>query len=104
MRLLLIAFAASLFLSVLGCSRPIRYKTYRMFTGTCPGACDYYVMCKQRQGDEVGASLQAACVNECSQVFSSPDSIIAFESLLCEDAVAFVEGEHGREPGTAFVP
>lgn len=105
MHRLLLALAGSLLLlSSLSCSRPIRYKTYRMFTGTCPGACDYYVTCKQRQGDEVSESLQAACVDECSQIFSSSDVIIAFESLLCEDAIAFVEGSSGREPGAALAP
>ncbi len=72
------------------------------FTGTCSGACDYYAHCKARSGEKIGPEVQTACVTECTEVFSSRQSILAFESLVCEDAVAFVEGQSGRAPGEPF--
>jgi hypothetical protein len=72
---------------------------YQQLTGTCNGACEYYLACKQVGGGSVSEPMHHACVSECGEVFSSKDSIMAFESLACEDAVAFVEGSSGRAPG-----
>ncbi len=57
-------------------------------TGTCDGACAYYLGCKH--ADEPTA--RARCVTECEDVFATPDTIATFESLSCQDAVEFVDG------------
>jgi hypothetical protein len=57
-------------------------------TGTCKGACDHYVECKR------GASKQdrTRCETECPDVFSDRDSLMAYESLTCQNAVEYVDG------------
>lgn len=67
----------------------VRTFTGRTVTGTCAGACDHYSRCKP------GSTPQdrSRCLVECPQVFSDRDSLGAYESLSCEDAVAFVEGD-----------
>ncbi|HEY1547352.1 MAG TPA: hypothetical protein VGG28_06010, partial [Kofleriaceae bacterium] len=57
-------------------------------TGTCTGACDHYVECKpgHEQLD------RDRCAHECPNVFADPDSLMAFESLSCKDAVEYVDG------------
>ncbi len=57
-------------------------------TGTCKGACDHYVECKR------GASKQdrMRCEAECPDVFSDRDSLMAYESLSCQNAVEYVDG------------
>jgi len=77
-----------------GCAKP-RYVVYRRVTGTCEGACSYYLACK-RSDDSVA---HAACVNECREIFDSSETLKEFERLECKDAVAFVEGSSGRGPG-----
>lgn len=72
---------------------------HRRLTGTCTGACDHYLSCKQQQGTRVVDDDYQACELECQDVFSSDDSLRAFESLSCDDAVAYVEGPSGRMPG-----
>ena len=67
----------------------------RQLTGTCTGACGYYMSCKGSDDPE----LYRACVGECGDVFSDPVSIKAFESLYCPDVVAYIEGPSGHEPG-----
>ena len=69
-------------------------------TGTCAGACDHYLWCKAQYGDKIDERSRQTCELECPQVFSGPESLAAFESLTCDDTVAFVEGESGRGPGT----
>jgi hypothetical protein len=64
----------------------------RQLTGTCAGACDLYVACKQ------DASVTQACVAECQEVFTDTESLRMFESLECEKVIAFVEGPSGRAP------
>ena len=56
-------------------------------TGTCAGACAHYAGCKD---DPEGA--EARCARECPDVFSDEDSLRAYESLACEDAVEYVDG------------
>jgi hypothetical protein len=58
----------------------------RKLTGTCEGACDHYIECKDGGGDA------GACVAECRQVFSDDESLRAFESLSCADTIEYVEG------------
>lgn len=77
-----------------GCAKP-RYIVYRKVTGTCEGACSYYLACK-RSDDQIA---HQSCVSECQEIFSSAETIKDFERLECEDAVAFVEGDSGRGPG-----
>lgn len=81
------------------CVRRAPVVQYERLTGTCEGACNYYLACKQAEGDEISENTQQACVLECNEVFNSKEPIVAFESLACEDAVAFVEGSSGRAPG-----
>lgn len=57
-------------------------------TGTCKGACDHYVECKPgaQKADRV------RCETECPDVFSDRDSLMAYESLSCKNAVEYVDG------------
>jgi hypothetical protein len=57
-------------------------------TGTCPGACDHYAECKPGQVDRE----RARCNSECPEVFSDRDSLMAYESLSCKDAVEYIDG------------
>jgi len=57
-------------------------------TGTCDGACQHYMACK------AGGTPtdRTRCNVECPDVFSDRDSLMAYESLACPDAVDFVDG------------
>jgi len=91
------SFVGFLVLAVLaGCAKP-RYVVYHRLTGTCEGACGYYLACK-RSDDE---RAREACVAECREIFSTSETLKDFERLECEDAIAFVEGSSGRGPGEA---
>jgi hypothetical protein len=57
-------------------------------TGTCDGACSHYVSCKAG----AGPLERKRCTTECPDVFSDRDSLMAYESLSCTDAVEFVDG------------
>jgi hypothetical protein len=70
---------------IAGC---VKGGTPRRITGTCGGACDYYLACKHN--DDPAAREQ--CVLECREVFSDKRSLKAFESLTCKDAIEFVDG------------
>jgi hypothetical protein len=61
-------------------------------TGTCKGACDHYIECKTgaRKEDRV------RCEAECPEVFSDRDSLMAYESLSCRNAVEYVDGTQPR--------
>jgi hypothetical protein len=61
-------------------------------TGTCSGACAHYVACKPGAGD----AERDRCRAECPEVFDDRDSLIAFESLSCADAVEYVDGTQAR--------
>jgi hypothetical protein len=71
-------------------------------TGTCTGACDLYLWCKAESGQEVAERAKDTCELECAEVFSGAEPLAAFESLSCEDAIAFVEGQSGRGPGAVL--
>jgi hypothetical protein len=90
----LIAALAALGL-IAGCAGRSGRPDHHVLTGTCEGACEHYMACKETSDQGVFQ----ACAAECPQVFSSPDSLRAFESLRCDDAVVYVEGESGRGPG-----
>jgi hypothetical protein len=58
-------------------------------TGTCDGACAHYVECKPGHADADGER----CRTECPGVFADRDSLMAYESLSCTDAVEYVDGK-----------
>lgn len=64
-------------------------------TGTCDGACAHYIECKS------GATThdRARCNTECPEVFSDADSLMAYESLSCPDAVEYVDGKSPKAAG-----
>lgn len=82
-----------------GCVNRSRGPVFGRPTGTCAGACDHYLWCKAQYGDEIDERSRQTCELECPEVFSGAESLAAFESLTCDDTVAFVEGESGRGPG-----
>lgn len=61
-------------------------------TGTCDGACAHYVSCKSGAGTDA----RRRCNQECPEVFSDRDSLMAYESLSCADAVEYVDGSSKR--------
>ena len=65
-------------------------------TGTCDGACSHYVQCKSG----AGAFEKRRCDQECPDVFSDRDSLMAYESLSCPDAVEYVDGSSKRTAST----
>lgn len=66
----------------------VRKFTEPRLTGTCEGACAHYLECKPGHPSHDGDRCRA----ECPGVFQDPDSLMAFESLSCKDAVEFVDG------------
>ncbi len=61
-------------------------------TGTCDGACAHYIECKPGHADRD----RMRCTSECPQVFSDRDSLMAYESLSCQDAVEYIDGTSPR--------
>ncbi|MBS1123599.1 MAG: hypothetical protein H6Q90_5827 [Deltaproteobacteria bacterium] len=61
-------------------------------TGTCDGACEHYVACKPGHSD--GARRE--CTAECPEVFEDRDSLMAYESLTCPDAVEYIDGRSAK--------
>lgn len=61
-------------------------------TGTCDGACAHYTGCK------TGATRadRDRCVAECPDVFADRDSLMAYESLSCANAVEYVDGSQKK--------
>ena len=70
----------------------VRKLTGPRITGTCAGACDHYIECKSGHL----ASDRIRCESECPNVFSDSDSLMAYESLSCPNAVEFVDGNSSR--------
>jgi hypothetical protein len=70
----------------------VRRFTAPGLTGTCDGACAHYVECKP------GHSKldRDRCLAECPDVFSDRDSLMTYESLVCEDAVDYVDGSAAK--------
>ena len=86
------AVAAAVAVALSGCV--VRYLRGPTLTGTCAGACDHYVGCR-----DGGDDLRAACLAECPAVFTDAETLMAFESLSCSDTVEYVEGPAGRPLG-----
>ncbi len=84
---LAIAAAATL----LGCT-VVRHFSSPQLTGTCDGACAHYVQCKPGHSDADGRRCRA----ECPDVFSDRDSLMAYESLSCDNAVEYVDGSAAK--------
>ena len=66
-------------------------------TGTCQGACSHYVECKPGHS----SADRNRCELECPNVFSDRDSLMAYESLDCQNAVEYVDGTQQRSANTA---
>ena len=58
-------------------------------TGTCDGACAHYVECKPGTSN----ADRDRCRAECPEVFSDNESLMAYESLSCANAVEYVDGK-----------
>jgi hypothetical protein len=93
-RFVVTSIAALLAILLASCPKP-RYVVYGRVTGTCEGACRHYLACK---GSDDETAFRA-CLSECRLIFSSAETLEAFEKLDCADAIAFVEGSSGRGPG-----
>ena len=74
---------------VAGACRPPPFLSGPRLTGTCAGACDHYFACR---GGAATEHMRTGCVADCHGVFSDAQSLAAFESLSCEDAIEYVEG------------
>ena len=66
--------------------------TAPQLTGTCDGACAHYVQCKPGHSN----ADRDRCMAECPGVFSDRDSLMAYESLTCDDAVEYVDGNAAK--------
>jgi hypothetical protein len=91
-RYILLALAAMLLASCI-----VRRLTGPRLTGTCQGACDHYIECKPGHADVD----RLRCNSECPQVFSDRDSLMAYESLSCKDALEYVDGTTPRSAATS---
>ncbi len=91
-RYVLVAAAAMLFASCI-----VRRLTGPRLTGTCDGACAHYIECKPGHAD----ADRMRCNAECPQVFSDRDSLMAYESLSCKDALEYVDGTTPRAAATS---
>ena len=67
-------------------------------TGTCEGACAHYIACKPGHPE----TDRARCNSECPDVFSDRDSIMAYESLSCRDAVEYIDGTAKKTAETPY--
>lgn len=72
--------------SIAGCLT--RQAADRRLTGTCAGACAHYIACKPGHPEPD----RVRCETECPDVFGDADSLMAYESLTCRDAVEYVDG------------
>lgn len=70
---------------IAGCYRAARD---RRVTGTCAGACAWYLDCKS--SDDPAA--RDRCLAECPEVFGDETSLGEFEQLECKDAIEYVDG------------
>jgi hypothetical protein len=77
-------------LALIGCI--VQRLTGPQLTGTCNGACAHYTQCKPGHGDED----RKRCIAECPSVFSDRDSLMAYESLSCDNAVEYIDGKAAK--------
>ncbi len=95
-----VAIGAALMVATLSCVRYARFNGFSSRTGTCDGACQRYLSCK----DDDRPDSFRSCVAECRDIFvyqgePDRDSLRTFEGLECKDAIAYVEGDDdGRRP------
>lgn len=80
-------FAAAMILLLTSCIVKNLVSGPRL-TGTCSGACAHYAECKPGHSE----LDRSRCEAECPGVFSDRDSLMAYESLSCKNAVEFVDG------------
>jgi hypothetical protein len=66
-------------------------------TGTCRGACAHYVECKPGHLE----ADRMRCEAECPDVFSDRDSLMAYESLSCKNAVEYIDGTQPKAANTS---
>jgi hypothetical protein len=85
-----VALGLAISLALIGCI--VRRVAGPQLTGTCEGACSHYSQCKPGNHEHA----RAVCIAECPNVFSDPDSLMAYESMSCEDAVEFVDGSAAK--------
>jgi hypothetical protein len=76
--------------AIAGCI--VKHVEIPRLTGTCAGACDHYIECKPGHA----GTDRDRCARECPGVFADSDSLMAFESLTCKDAVEYVDGTQPR--------
>lgn len=79
---------AGIALAALMASCVVRQLVGPRLTGTCEGACSHYLSCKR--SSDVGE--RDRCRAECPEVFGDRESLMAYESLSCADAVEYVDG------------
>ena len=89
-------FVLGILLSLVICSCVVKKIMAPRLTGTCDGACAHYVSCKSGAGD----NEMHRCTQECPDVFGDRESLMAFESLTCPDAVEYVDGTSKRTAST----
>jgi hypothetical protein len=77
-------------LTLIGCI--VKRLTGPQLTGTCQGACAHYLQCKAGHAE----ADRTRCLEECPNVFSDRDSLMAYESLSCENAVEYVDGRTAK--------
>ena len=77
-------------LATIGCI--VQRFTGPQLTGTCDGACAHYTQCKPGHGD----ADRMRCIAECPSVFSDRDSLMAYESLSCDNAVEYIDGKAAK--------
>ena len=77
-------------LAMIGCI--VQRFTGPQLTGTCDGACAHYIQCKPGHADVD----RARCTQECPTVFSDRDSLMAYESLSCDNAVEYIDGQAAK--------
>jgi hypothetical protein len=88
--ILVLLLGLAIALSVVGCI--VRRFTGPALTGTCNGACAHYVQCKPGHSEDD----HVRCMTECPEVFSDRDSLMAYESLSCDGAVEFIDGNAAK--------
>jgi hypothetical protein len=62
-------------------------------SGTCEGACDHYLECRDGGVTDV---QRTSCIADCHDVFADRESLRAFESLSCQDAIEYVDGARAQ--------
>jgi hypothetical protein len=79
-------------------------RQWRTFTGVRRAVVIFALVaaagCAHYQGSPQDDRLYATCVDECREIYEDPQVLVEYERLRCDDAVAFIEGESGRPPGS----